>query len=195
MSTVIPQWNMHGVLPHIIGHGDQELRSPYRVSLPDVIHRFGNYPDRTLILDGFLKFRERLHTLGLVEGYQWLDGSFVEDSELLLNRQPGDIDVVTFYKEPSGLTQAALLANDADLFSFDADKVKARKDRYKVDSYMFSLTGDPKYLHAQTCLWHDTWSIRRNNVRKGYVSIDLDPKDDNEATALVLDLKNKYKLP
>lgn len=195
MSMVIPQWNMHGVLPPILGVGDDAVRSPYRVSLPDVIHRFGNYPDRTLILEGFLRFRARLHAIGLVEGYQWLDGSFVEDTELLLNRQPGDIDVVTFYKEPSGSTQAGLLAEDPDILGFDPETAKARKESFKVDSYMFSLLGDPTYLHEQTCLWHDTWSQRRNNVRKGYVSIDLDPKDDDEAKALVQDLKSKYDLP
>lgn len=195
MSTVIPQWDMHGVLPPMIGYGDNALRSPYRVSLPDVIHRFGNYSTRTIILDGFLRFRARLHAIGLTEGYQWLDGSFVEDTELLLNRQPGDIDVVTFYKEPTGVTQEALLDGHPDIFSYEQEKVKARIESFKVDSYIFSLSGDPAYLHEQTCLWHDTWSKRRNNVRKGYVSIDLDPKDDEEAKALVQDLKNKYGLP
>ena len=44
---------------------------------------------------GFLDFRALLHSLGINTGFQWLDGSFMENVELLEQRAPKDIDVVT----------------------------------------------------------------------------------------------------
>lgn len=195
MSTAIPEWNLHGVLPQIVVNATEEIRSPYRVSLPDVVLRFGNYRDRWLILNGFMRFRQRLHALGLTSGYQWLDGSFVEDTEVLLGRQPRDIDVVTFYSEPSGQTQQELVAAHPDIFSFDHAHADARKKEFLVDSFMISLSGDPSYVQEQTCMWHDTWSRRRNGVRKGYVRVDLDPTDDQEALDLLQDAKTKINIP
>src|SRR5690606_3212200 len=76
-------------------------RSPYQVSLVDLVLRFGTSPKRREILDGLLRFREQLHNLGLVTGFQWLDGSFLEEVELLEQRPPHDIDVVTFVEPPA----------------------------------------------------------------------------------------------
>ena len=52
------------------------------------------------ILDGFLRFRELLTQAGFVSGFQWVDGSFLENVEMLENRPPNDLDVVTFYIPP-----------------------------------------------------------------------------------------------
>ena len=42
------------------------------------------------LLQGFLNYRKKLHELGLVQGVQWLDGSFVENIEVLESRAPND---------------------------------------------------------------------------------------------------------
>ncbi|WP_414651656.1 DUF6932 family protein [Hafnia paralvei] len=34
--------------------------------------------------------------MGLAEGFQWVDGSFTENIELIERRTPNDVDVVTF---------------------------------------------------------------------------------------------------
>ncbi|WP_426763559.1 DUF6932 family protein [Hafnia paralvei] len=34
--------------------------------------------------------------MGLAEGFQWVDGSFTENVELIERRTPNDVDVVIF---------------------------------------------------------------------------------------------------
>ncbi len=71
-------------------------RSPYPVSLVDLVLRFSTSPERRKILNGLLRFRQELHAIGLISGFQWIDGSFIEDIEFLEERAPQDVDVVTF---------------------------------------------------------------------------------------------------
>lgn len=102
MTTVsIPAWNTLGVLPpNDPLNPTSSERSPYSVSLLDVVMRFGTTTERRRVLRGFLDYRATLHGLGLHDGFQWLDGSFTEQVELLERRAPRDIDVVTFMNVP-----------------------------------------------------------------------------------------------
>lgn len=110
MPIGIPEWNEHGVLPPV-GDADptSRIRSPYRVSLSEVVLRFGTTEERRAILDGLLRYRAALHAIGLVQSFQWLDGSFLESIEQLESRPPNDVDVVTFIRLPPQLSQAALM--------------------------------------------------------------------------------------
>ena len=83
MKTIIPNWNAHGVLPPIAPGvaGNSANRSPYRVELTEFVSRFSDSDKRIAILNGFLRFRGELHKLGLVSGFQWIDGSFLENIE------------------------------------------------------------------------------------------------------------------
>ena len=100
--VAIPTWTADGVLPPInASHPVSPMRSPYVVSLTDYVLRFGDTAERRTILEGFLRYRAALHAAGLVQGFQWLDGSFLEHIELTEGRAPNDIDVVTFYRLPS----------------------------------------------------------------------------------------------
>ena len=104
-SVAIPSWTADGVLPPV--NASQPVsaeRSPYVVSLTDCVLRFGNSSERRAILDGFLRYRSVLHRAGLVRGLQWLDGSFLEHVELTEGRAPNDVDVVTFYRLPAGIS-------------------------------------------------------------------------------------------
>ena len=115
--AAIPDWSPQGILPPINPQSPTSVdRSPYDVSLTDLIIRFSTSPERCRILDGLLRYREALHGVGLVHGFQWLDGSFLEHIELLENRAPHDIDVVTFYHLPVGSNQRDLLSTAPDLF-------------------------------------------------------------------------------
>lgn len=174
----IPNWNAKGVLPPTNPTNPVSFdRSPYLVSLPDVVQRFATSSQRGRILDGLLRFREDLSAAGLQVGFQWLNGSFTEDIEALENRPPGDIDVVTFYRLPSGTTQSGLLSSHPQLF--DPHQAKAT---YLVDAYFVELTATmPDLLIGQSIYWYGVWSHRRNDVWKGYLQIDLDPADNLQA--------------
>src|SRR5690554_6911742 len=107
MTTVhIPDWNSQGVLPpHDPVEPTSVERSPYVVSLTDFILHFGTTQNRQSILIGLLNFRASIHAAGLIHGFQWVDGSFLEDIENLENRPPADIDIVTFFHLPQGENQ------------------------------------------------------------------------------------------
>ena len=107
---MIPPFMQNGTLPPIrpgkAGHdGD---RAPYRVTSSAFIDNFAYSPERKNILHGFLEYRKALYSLGIVAGFQWIDGSFTEDIEMLENRSPNDVDVVTICNLPNGVTQQSL---------------------------------------------------------------------------------------
>lgn len=80
MTTVtIPKWTPQGVLPPIDPVDPISVeRSPYSVSLKEFALHFGSTVKRREVLTGYLNFRKALHTGGLVDGFQWVDGSFLE---------------------------------------------------------------------------------------------------------------------
>lgn len=182
MSTVsIPDWNAQGVIPPIdVNDRVSPERSPYQVALPDMILKYGTSPARKKILDGLLRYRAALHSIGLASGFQWIDGSFLEHVELLDDRPPNDIDIVTFYALPSGLTDADLLAKNAAIF----DQIQA-KATYSVDSYFVGLDDDPISLVRITAYWYSMWSHRRNEAWKGFLEVSLNPRDDAYAMELL----------
>ncbi len=107
MNTVaLPSWNSLGLIPPIDEQQPASIeRSPYTVLLTDFVLRFGQTQPRRMVLDGFLKYRAALHAAGLVSGFQWVDGSFLENVEAIETRAPNDIDVVTFFDLPAGKSQ------------------------------------------------------------------------------------------
>ena len=105
-NVTIPDWNARGILPPTNPQSPTGIdRSPYAISLMDLVLRFAKTPERIGILEGFLSFRQAMHRLGLVRGFQWVDGSFLENIELIEGRTPHDIDIVTFFYIPEGMTQ------------------------------------------------------------------------------------------
>ena len=113
-------WNPQGVLyPIDPSKPTSRNRSPYKVSLNDVILEFGTSSHRQNLLSGLLSFRSALHGLGITAGFQWLDGSFFECVESLRACPPNDIDVITFYNMPVGQTQQTLEVSNPQLFDND----------------------------------------------------------------------------
>lgn len=169
-----------GVLPPVnSSFGVSIDRSPYRVSLTDLVLRFSTSLERQKILDGFLRYRAALHGLGLTNGFQWLDGSFLEEVEMLEGRLPRDIDVVTFYDLPENQDQEILLGANADLFN--PEKVKID---FLIDGYFVQRTGNNiDSLIEKATYWYSMWSHRRNQVWKGYLQVDLAPDEDETAKA------------
>lgn len=183
-STVaLPAWNSAGVLPPIRPNapGSSPDRSPYVVDLAVLFDRFASSPERMAILNGLLRFRADLHSAGITSGFQWLDGSFLEQVELLEGRAPRDMDVVTFYELPSGLDQRALYQKHTA--KFDKPLIKAS---YSIDAY-FMMLGNP--LNAafvqEISYWYSMWSHRREGLWKGFVQVNLDPSQDSDARAVL----------
>ena len=176
----IPNWNAHGVLPPIdVADPTSGTRSPYFVSLTDVIVRYANSEARRTILEGFLRHREALDSVGLRSGFQWLDGSFLEDIEVMEGRDPGDIDVVTFFTLPSGVTSRDVF--DAAPAVFDQVQAKAN---YCVDAYFVQLNvPQPALLVRSVTYWYSLWSHRRDDMWRGYLQIDLAPTENAAARA------------
>lgn len=169
----IPTWNALGLLPPMDpGVPTSPQRSPYPVSLKDFVMRFATTGERRAILDGFLKYRAMLHQHGVTEGFQWLDGSFLEEIEVLEKRAPRDLDVVSFIH--------GSLSEDADEYV----QHDAAKQRFRVDSYFVEFDQIPPREIAQwSAYWYSMWSHRRNQAWKGFLQVELSPVEDAEAHA------------
>jgi hypothetical protein len=177
--VTIPAWTAAGVIPPVSSVGPSSAeRSPYLVSLSEFVLRFGLSPRRKQILNGFLQYRNRFHSAGVTEGFQWLDGSFLENIELTESRDPNDLDVVTFYSLPTGVTQQQMLSLAPDLFPSSAIGRASLKTSYFVDAYEVSLRLRTSSLIQQSTYWYSMWSHRRDQSWKGYLQIDLDPGED-----------------
>lgn len=123
---------------------------------------------------GLLAFRETLHAAGLNHGFQWVDGSFLEDVETNYRRDPEDVDVVTFFKLPEKQSQESFALAHPALFNHDETK-----SQHNVDAYFVCLDDNlPEELVKQSAYWYSVWSHRRDSQWKGYVQIDLSPEDD-----------------
>lgn len=171
----IPDWTAQGFLPpNDPGDPTSFERSPYVVTIADFIRRFGTTLKRRAILMGLLAFREALHAAGLNHGFQWVDGSFLEDVETNYRRDPEDVDVVTFFKLPEKQSQESFALAHPALFNHDETK-----SQHNVDAYFVCLDDNlPEELVKQSAYWYSVWSHRRDSQWKGYVQIDLSPEDD-----------------
>jgi hypothetical protein len=190
MFTQVPDWNVRGVIDPInVLSPTTADRSPYRVSLREAVHRFATSARRIEVLRGFMTYRAELHAAGLLVGFQWLDGSFLEDIERTELRDPGDIDVVSFYQMPAGHTQATLIAGNPGLFPTNASQFEALKKRLHVDAYTQQLdSAGPvaevaSRLVTRAAYWYSMWSHRRDLAWKGYLQVDLSPSEDARTMA------------
>jgi len=180
IGGAIPNWNHQGVLPPInLGNkATSRNRSPYRVSLNDFVQQYGTSPHRQSLLGNLITFRSMLYAIGVVSGFQWIDGSFCECSESLRSVPPKDIDIVTFYVMPEGQTQQTLDAINPQLFNHDYVK-----SNYNLDTYFYELKGSTiRKLVSECTYWYSLWSHQRDTfLWKGYLQIDLSPTNDSIA--------------
>jgi hypothetical protein len=180
--VAIPPWNSGGVIPPVnpINPVTPD-RSPYAVSLAALVLRFGTSADRRRILDGFLRYRSRLHVAGLVDGFQWLDGSFLEHVEMLEGRSPNDLDVVTFFRLPPGTAEATVVGRAPDAFPITGAARAVLKSTFFVDPYFVYLDLPREALVTNSTYWYSLWSHRRDGSWKGYLQVDLGPSEDTTA--------------
>ena len=116
-----------------------------------------------------------LHRAGLCEGFQRIDGSFLEDVETRERRAPHDVDVVTFYVLPEGLTQQEILEAIPNVVKSGPASTKVE---FRVDGYLVDLGVPPSLLVERSTYWYGVWSHTRDLTWKGFVQVDLSPNEE-----------------
>lgn len=175
---MIPDFDHNLVLPPHKGNPALPTDlSPYNCSTKDLCNKFATSPERIEILKNYLTFRENLNTYGLLNGLQWLDGSFLEDIEAQEKRSPRDLDLVTIYWGYDIPFQTALVTSLPEF----ADPVLS-KARFKLDHYPFDACFSPLNTLDMARYWAQLFSHNRNSVWKGMLAINLNtPVEDSEA--------------
>ena len=166
ISSVLP--------PHRGNPAEPADHSPYECTVLEFCRHFATSPERRAILEGFLKLRQRLLSLN-VTGFQWLDGSFLEDVEAHSGRAPRDIDIVTFISTPLGATDFDMLAV-SNPWLLDHAHIKTT---HRVDHFIVHLGWDPRGLINLSRYWYGLFSHRRDGTWKGMLCVELsNPSDD-----------------
>ncbi len=183
---MIPAHNHSGVLPPFVPGSSPSAKgamAPYKVSLLEVAHRFSNGSARLEIIQGLVAYRAELRNEGITSGFQWLDGSFVEDIEAIKGRPPNDVDVITFADRP------AVYLDHTKWFDF----IRRRRDlflpieckkKFKCDAYYVDMNLRPEILVSQTRYWFGLFSHQRDSLLwKGMLEIPLG--DDKDVVAFL----------
>jgi hypothetical protein len=179
------EWNSRGLLDPISEPLAMD-RAPYKLTPDAVVMRFATTEERRRILRGWLSYRAELASIGIAQGFQWIDGSFMEDIETLEARPPGDIDVVTFYDLPPGQTQATLFAARPELFPVEEDEKAILRQQFGVDGVMSCLKASQRQLIRQLVFFYSLMSHRRDQTWKGFVQVELgDAAFDQAANDLI----------
>jgi len=189
-APTIPEWNNEGILPPInTADPTSRDRSPYTCALLDFIERFGTSLERLEILEGFLEYRAFLHSLGIIEGFHWINGSFVEDKEQLYGNAPNDIDVITYFNPPASLTKSSLTPEQHGWMF----KPEQTKERFKVDGSIMPF-GSPSTedFIEDNLYWSGLFSHTRTGKWKGFVKITLKPEQDAIAANHLVKLKQEF---
>lgn len=182
----IPDFNNQGLLPPHNGNpADMSNTSPYPATTVELCRKFGTTAERCEILKGFLQLRELMCQLEVLDGFQWVNGRFMEQ-DIGGRKAPDHIHVVTFCK-PSPLIRHPDYADLAKPLKHS----KSTRDRFLVQHFIVSLdiedreTGktDPKKLdnlinrtrHFAGLLSHESES----GSWKGLLRIELNTSDDD----------------
>ncbi|MEJ7601436.1 MAG: hypothetical protein WKG01_26265 [Kofleriaceae bacterium] len=135
---------------------------------------------RCEILRGWLRFRAELHKLGIVVGFQWLDGSFCEQLSRV-EREPNDIDIVTLAETTAQEDDAVPLLDTIVATRPDLADPRQTKIRYLCDAYWVHLRETDANVDL-VHYWYGLFSHRRgDDTWKGMVEVTLDPSHDATA--------------
>lgn len=129
-----------------------------------------------------MDFRKELFELGL-SGFQWLDGSFLEDIEAQAGRDPGDIDVVTFASNPMDLHGLHSHIHTSKPWLLNRKQVKSK---YSVDHFLVALASRPELIVDQTRYWYGLFSHRRDAIWKGMLVLRLEDSHEDISARAVL---------
>lgn len=186
----LPSYTTNGILPPIAGVDPTDLeRSPYIVTMTEMVTTFGTTPHRRQLLRNLISYRQLILDGGYTLGLQFLDGSFVENVEAHSGREPKDIDVFSLLHVPHQYAQDPA-SWSADCFAYWATEIQnlpLNKARFKLDTYAslveeFQLVDLLKYV----MYWYSLFSHQRDTFAwKGFVAVLLDPSQDADALTLL----------
>lgn len=168
--------------PHLGDPRDASQLSPYPCTIAELCGRFATSAKRHEILRGLLSLRQALFDLG-ISGFQWVGGSFLEDIEAQNNRDPRDIDVVTFVGKPERSNDLALQITTRNPMLLDRVQTKTH---YLVDHFLIPLGMLPHQLVDQSRYWYGLFSHRRDGAWKGMLAIQLIDRGDDAAALATL---------
>ncbi|HQU45724.1 MAG TPA: hypothetical protein PK867_23120 [Pirellulales bacterium] len=178
-----PSDNILNVLPpHLGDPTDPAHLSPYPCTMVELCVRFATSAKRRQILHGLLELRKEFFDLG-IQGFQWLDGSILEDIEMHEGRDPGDIDVVTYVANPLNPRDVNDLIVARKPVLFDQNHIKAN---FSVDHFLVPLGSAPPALVYLSRYWYSLFSHRRDRVWKGMLAVELVDRSDDTAANTAL---------
>lgn len=166
MTTLIPRVN---------------TMAPYVVPAHEFARRFGTTLNRVTLLDGLYRMRRRQREVGIAQGFQWIGGSF-----LRTDREPPDIDVVTFHFPPPSWTspevRQAMIEREVDVFQPQHIMALYRCDARTVE------IGHWASLIRWTVYWSTLFSFEKASYhadpraprRIGFIQLSLLAPDDDE---------------
>ena len=178
----IPDFDHNNVIPPHLGDPRQiDQLSPYECTIIEFCNRFSTSKERIDILKGLINFRQKITENGIINGFQWLDGSFLENIEEIEKRPPSDLDIVTFYNCNNQIDQDELLSSFPEFSSSIISK-----DLYKLDHYPVDYCYKPDFTVEATRYWIQLFTHNRKGVWKGIIKISLNtPKEDEEALKFI----------
>lgn len=185
---MIPQLNQSGLLPPFLpnsGPAVPAATAPYPADLVEIVSRFANTPERKEILRGFLSYRRLLRDAGITDGFQWINGSYVENCEQHRGHPPNDVDVVTFAERPRSCVddtswKAFVTQNKASLFD-----TRSIKSQYRCDAYYVDLALPSRVIVSRTRYWFGLFSHQRTtNLWKGLLEVPLGVNDQDSLDLL-----------
>lgn len=182
MTNPIPLFDHNLVLPPHLGDSTlPDHLSPFPCTTVHLCERLGTTPERRMILASFLDFRERLTSEGLTTGFQWLDGSFLENIESRESRPPKDLDVVTVYWGYDLAFQTALQGRFPEFSAPDL-----AKGNYSLDHYPLDAGYSPEVTVELTRYWISLFSHSRLGVWKGMLRVELNTPAEDAAARVEL---------
>jgi len=173
---LVPVFNMGGVLPPYAGDAtSMNQRSPYDVTMGFLIARFGTSKVRLELLRGLIMYRRALYDAGFRVGYQWLDGSFVENTEVAKGQSPKDIDVVTLFRRPLRYqTDPARWSSEAGGLFAEYFNRQTCMPKYKCDTFPIDLDKGSAAIVDDVTYWFSLFSHQRvTSVWKGMLRLVL----------------------
>lgn len=183
----VPAFNIDGVLPPFTGDnpgGSPESMSPHKATCEEVVQRFGFTDRRRELLEKWLLHRQEMRRVGIVHGFQWLNGSFVED------KTPNDIDIVTFLRRPQGIYSPFAFGQ----FMSNNQRIFRRRlvfELYGIDAFFLDLESDPDKLVSMSRYYVLLFSHQRSTLLwKGLLEVRLDdPAGDAAAFQALADAR------
>ncbi len=154
--------------------------SPYEADAVEIVSRLGNSESRRQILSRWLDHRSALRSIGIDQGFQWLDGSFLEEKD------PKDLDVVCFFYFPESVRteddQYCLWSANLQLF-----ERSAVKSGYSLDAFFLPLQMSPEALVSLSRYYLQLFSHQRESyLWKGMLQVRLEDTNDDGAKELLL---------